>query len=182
MATNNNFVWDDEETSDVYRTLVNLINYNGGLWKSEKQAYFFSPKVRSWHGSEGDLFSETHLGKTRIHTRTDSEFLQSNFGITIGPGEYAIILGGRVAHASYGGRSIRSVEWGIVLDKKGVVRKYRLHRRETSRGGTGINPDRTELEWERGDTNEENRKKKSAKPKPKRKVVKKVIKKCKCKK
>lgn len=179
----NDFSWESEEVSDVYRTLVNLIKYNGGLWKSEKQAYFFSPKVFSWKGSAGDSFSETHLGKTRIHTRTDGEFLQSNFGITINPGEYAIIIGGNVAHASYGGRSIRSVEWGIVLDKKGVVRKYRLHRRETSRGGTGINPDRTELEWERGDANSEDRKKKPAKPKPKRKVViKKVVKKCRCKK
>jgi hypothetical protein len=176
-----NFSWDNEETSDVYKTLVNLINYNGGLWKSEKQAYFFSPKVLSWHGSEGDLFSETHLGKTRINTRTDSEFLQSNFGITINPGEYAIIIGGHVAHASYGSRSIRRVEWGIVLDKKGVVRKYRLHRKTNDRGGTWVDENKTELEWER-DANYEDRKKKAVKPKPKRKVVKKPVKKCRCKK
>lgn len=131
--------WDygDEE---VNKTLNNLIKFNNGLWKSAKQRDFLT-------GPKGPMGGDF---KNNGHQRRDYEFMDTHFGVKMDKkkDEFAIHTGGYVRWADYGSKSARSIGFYYVMDKLGVVRKYKLGWKYVGTSA-GIDKAKTKLEWER---------------------------------
>jgi hypothetical protein len=131
--------WDYGD-EDVNKTLMSLIKYNNGLWKSAKQRdYLTGPK-----GPMGGDF------KNNGHQRRDYEFMDTHFGVKMDKkkDQYAIHTGGYVRWADYGSKSARSIGFYYVMDNLGVVAKYKLGWKYVGTSA-GIDKAKTKLEWER---------------------------------
>lgn len=127
---NEDFNWSSSYDEDVYRQLNSLVKNNNGLWKSPKQAAFLS----------GD--------KTPLQTREDAPELKKFFNIDLNPGEKAVNVDGYAVWAR-GSRGTRPVSWFFIIDKYGVVRKYKLKYVGDMKKGTSPDPNKTELQWSR---------------------------------
>lgn len=131
---NSPFQWSSSEAEDFARTLNSAIKFSDGFFKSEKQAKFFN--TRRFH----------QLDK-RVDTQNLKDFF--NVDIEVDKGQYAVDIGGTMSWADYGTKGFRPVTWFFVMDEFGVVRKYKLKYVGDTRSGTGPDPKKTKLEWER---------------------------------
>lgn len=123
-----NFEWM-HGTGETHKSLKNLINYNGGAWKSEKQANFFI-KYHACNRSK--------------------ENLKVCFGIDIEESEALVIeTEAHMQNASYGARGIVPFTTFFIVDNSGIVAEYRLRYKGNMRDGCAPNPEKTECKWRR---------------------------------
>jgi len=125
------FTWHSENDGDLYGSFSGLIKNNQGIFKSAKQAKYFS----------------------RFEGRTDTDALKKFFNVKLFPGERAIDVSGSAVWAR-GARGMRPVTWIFILDDLGVVRKYKLKYKGDMAKGTGPDPKKTALEWQREDADD----------------------------
>lgn len=114
---------------DRARTMRALVVYNGGFFKSEKQAEFIRD---CW---------------AREYTR---EELEKIFGISV-PGESAkiVFIEGVMQHSCKRGRSEIPYTLAYVLDSRGVESVYRVRYKGNLKDGAVPDTGRTELKWRR---------------------------------
>ena len=133
-----NFNWNSDGDSDIYRSLGGMVKNNNGLYKSSKQAAFIKRQY-GWDKTVSDY-----------HTfRDDINGMKNYFGIDMKPGQKAIGAEATTVWSTFGGKGIRPVMWYFVLDEFGVVAKYKLKFVGDMRSGTGPDPKKTVKEWER---------------------------------
>lgn len=124
------------EDKDLIQTLDTAIKFNGGLFKTLKQASFIGKMLDQNFGTE---FMVKHAGidETSITGKT-------------------ICLEYEVRFADYGTRSYRRVGYVYEYDKFGVIRKWKLRYCYPGNGSSSyVKAQETELLFVRGDVNTE---------------------------
>lgn len=126
------FVFDSKADEEDYKTLISLVKYNNGVFKSAKQADFL-------------------FGKKRFtFWRDDKENLKNWFNIDLNDGEIAAQASAHMRWADYGfKKSAVPVSWYFVIDKNGVVRQYKLGYKSNGPGAWSPDEKKTKLVWER---------------------------------
>ena len=129
---NEQFEWNSQFDDDRARQLGGMIKFNDGLFKSDKQAAF--------------LFGD----RSPLGLRTDfsSADLKRLFNVEAGPDEKVLSLDGWMTFAP-GARGTRPITWYYVIDKFGVVKKYKLGYVGDMKAGTQPDPGKTKLLWTR---------------------------------
>lgn len=123
------FNWRTETDSEDFKSMTNLIKYNGGNWKSEKQAKFMLER--------------------KANTRT-KENLLVNFGITTNEENQKVIeVEAWMRQSIYGSRGIVPYTVFFLVDDKGIKAQYRIHYRGNMRDGCTPNTSKTETKWSR---------------------------------
>jgi hypothetical protein len=158
------FEWANDEHAEVYRSLSSLIKYNRGYFKSEKQAWFYritertsSQQVGTWDSIKlGKYNIDINMTNPHRGYREDDMSLGVKYGVInqTSMGQYTIILESMVEWAP-GLWGHKKIYWAFVLDREGVVRKYKVpsvHQREEGRAVRMTfrpDPSRAELQFER---------------------------------
>lgn len=121
------FEWDGEIDADKARTLFSLVKYNGGAWKSEKQAAYLR---RAW-------------------CEKFDAYLSTCWGIPVPEaGQFYVKVEGTDQYG-YGSRGMRPIVFWFLCDARGVVAQFRIHYSGNMRDGCSPNPARTETRWQR---------------------------------
>ena len=129
---NEQFEWNSQFDDDRARQLGGMIKFNDGLFKSDKQAAF--------------LFGDrSPLG---LRTNFSSADLKKLFNVEAGPDEKVLSIDGWMTFAP-GARGTRPITWYYVIDKFGVVKKYKLGYVGDMKAGTQPDPGKTKLLWTR---------------------------------
>ena len=123
-----------QDEQNLYINLKGLCNKNDGLFKSAKQAQF--------------LFST--YSKRFDSTWTKEQFA-TNFGVTVGKDQSAVVLTAHMRWADYGTRSIVPVLHIFVLDQAGVVEHYKVGGKGNLRDGWAPDPSKAGKQWTRPD-------------------------------
>lgn len=118
------FNFSSDSDSNTYRSLNNLIKFNGGLFKSAAQGRFLTKYLEPMTNTK------------------------ENFGIPLEDNQKWCGVSAYTRWADYGSRSYRRVEWVFILDDFGIVAKYKLGF-EYSDNASCVDPQKTVLEWVR---------------------------------
>lgn len=139
------FNFSSQADADVYKTLGSLAKYNGGMFKSAKQANFVLSEKFSWAWARP---SELKTDDDRAKRARDA---RDYFAIPFDPLTQTVyIVSAWTSWASYGRKSQRPVSWVFVCDRFGVVAQYKLGFRAPGGGSaTSPDPDKTTLLFER---------------------------------
>jgi hypothetical protein len=129
---NNVFEFSSQFDADNYKTLSSLVKYNNGQFKSVKQASYLCKTYRSHH--DGDFSSDE---------------ARRYFGVELKDNQFMLKVDAYMRWADYGSKSVRPVTWIFVMDEEGVVAQYKLGYVGDMRSGTGPDPTKTKLLWER---------------------------------
>lgn len=121
-----------QEEQNLYINLKGLCNKNNGLFKSAKQAQF--------------LFNT--YTKKFDSTWTKDQFL-TNFGVSVGQHQTAVVLTAHMRWADYGTRSIVPVLHVFVLDQGGVVEHWKVGGKGNLRDGWAPEPSKAAPQWVR---------------------------------
>lgn len=139
----NNFYWDTEQDGNAFKTFSSLVKYNGGMFKSLKQANYLTsskPFTYLWNDPK-----ENDEERIKANTKNAKDYFNVELDAKT---QCMAILKATVRWADYGQKSQRRAEWVFVWDKYGVVAQYKLHFIYTS-GGAVVNPKKTELLFKR---------------------------------
>ena len=136
--------WDYADEGDLFKSLRSLVLGNNGVWKSINQKNYLFGRIKKLVGNT-----------------INKDSALSNYGVHFDPaaGEICLIIRGRVQWSEYGGRSIKPVGYGFILDEIGVKSQYKLKWKESTtvdrnnRRHTSniIDPANTKTEWVRPD-------------------------------
>ncbi len=124
--------WDYDSLA---KSLLSLIKYNNGFFKSTKQKNFLMKSMRSiW-----------------LHEEDGLQIGAANYSVDITEATAIFTLTGYVRWAEYGHKSVRPIGFAFVFDDLGIVKQYKLHWnvKETI---SIINKNKTELIWSRDET------------------------------
>lgn len=140
-----NFNFSSQADSDVYKTLGSLVKYNGGMFKSAKQANFVLCEKFSWAWSRP---SELKTDDDRAKRARDA---RDYFAIPFDPLTQTVyMVSAWTSWADYGRKSKRPVSWVFVCDKFGVVAQYKLgFRAPGGNSASAPDPDKTKVLFER---------------------------------
>ena len=129
---NEDFNWDSDWDKDTYISLKGLANKNNGVWKSKKQRDFMLKRIEQSGGKRDDL-----------------DFVRSNFGVDMTSDQYLVVVSGMTRWAEYGSRSLVPVRHAFVVDRIGVVQHVKLGNEGNLRTGSGVNPKKNKVEFDR---------------------------------
>lgn len=140
----NNFFWDTEQDGNAFKTFSSLVKYNGGMFKSLKQAnYLTSPKPFTYLWNDP---KENDEERSEANTKNAKDYYNVELDAKT---QCMVIARATVRWADYGRKSARRAEWVFVWDKYGVVAQYKLHFVYDAGGSSAINPKKTELLFKR---------------------------------
>lgn len=131
------FKWHDKMGADLHRSLSGIVK-NDGYFKSVAQAKVFKPRVDAYHSEiiSGDIGDKTIQVGGHIHSaRTDYAFMKKEFGVEAKKGQYVLQTSGTAVWAA-GNRGHRDVIWAWVMDAQGVVKQYKMGRKEEEHGSS----------------------------------------------
>jgi hypothetical protein len=121
----NNFEWLCG-SGEIHKSLMNLVKYNEGSWKSEKHGLFFIEK---------------HA------VRKTGEELKNNFGIN--ERDSVLIATEAYMRYSHGARGMVPYTTYFIIDEIGVKAVYRLHYKGNMRDGCRPDTTKTECKFKR---------------------------------
>ena len=122
------FNWNSQFDEEKGKSLASLVKYNNGCFKSDKQANFISRWACNFRVNENIKNTFANIGM---------ELLED--------GQYIIEVDASIRHAH--GRGVVPITYGYVMDKHGVLKKYRIRYSRTS--DTGYSPKSVEYVWVR---------------------------------
>lgn len=133
------FQWSRQEDSDAFRTLSSLVKYNKGLFKSAAQSKFVRSGRFHYIWMEG-------MDITDFERQSNALKL---FNIKLDAGQQIIFTDAYMRWVGYGAKSLRPISWAFVIDAAGVVAQYKMKFVGDMRKGTGIDPSKTVVLFER---------------------------------
>ena len=128
---NESFSWDSEWDSDMYRSLKGLANKNEGVWKSKKQRDFLLNRISKVP-----------------HQHTPQE-AREHFGLEMSGNENLVIISGMTRWAEYGSRSLVPVRHAFIVDNTGVRQHVKLGNRGNMKDGSGVDPKKNKVQFDR---------------------------------